>query len=136
LGESVSTASTAKDDEDVKDKIAMDNAESLARKIAQESAMKEAAQLHHDGAKLREEVMKASQQKEIQLQAEDDELEQASTAEDKMAAEIMGPKASKAERLEERILTGEVPTNINSDTEETENDEVAFDGLDGAPTKL
>jgi len=134
LGEaaSVSSAVSEKEEEDAKDKIAMANAETLAQKVAQESAMREAAQLHDNDAKLREEVETAANKKEIELQKEDDELEQASNSEDKMAAEIMGPKASAAEREEEKILTGEMPTNINSDTKEAELEELDF----GAPAKV
>ena len=94
--------------------------------------MQEAAELHDNDAKLREEVETAANKKEVELQKEDDELEQASNSEDKMAAEIMGPKASAAEREEEKILTGEVPTNINMDTKEAEQEELDF----GAPAKV
>ena len=94
--------------------------------------VQEAAELHDNDAKLREEVETAANKKEVELQKEDDELEQASNSEDKMAAEIMGPKASAAEREEEKILTGEVPTNINMDTKEAEQEELDF----GAPAKV
>merc|ERR1712146_79568 len=94
-----------KEAQDAKDKIAMAETDTLAQKAAQEGALREAKRLHDEDAALRKQVTDATHKKEMELQKQDDELEKASRDEDSMTAKIMGPKATAAERHEEKVLT-------------------------------
>lgn len=119
LGESASI----EEDQNAADELAMAKAESAGMKAAQQSAMKEAARLEARDSNLRKQVQDTAKAEDEKLAKEDDELEQASKAEDRLASDIMGPKATKAERREEKVLLGESPTNLDDE----DHDALEFD---------
>jgi len=110
-------------DEAAKDRVAMADAADISRKVAQASAMKEAQRLHDQDVQLANEVKEAAKRKDDELAQEDAELEKSAQATDKMAAEIMGPKATAAERREEKVLLGEDSSDIDDDNTELEFNE-------------
>jgi len=121
-----------KEAQDAKDKIAMAETDTLAQKAAQEGALREAKRLHDEDAALRKQVTDAAHKKEMELQKQDDELEKASRDEDSMTAKIMGPKATAAERHEEKVLTGELSTDLGESADlslDDEHDELEFGAI-------